>query len=324
MLRQRSLAPLGPSVMPIRRTGIGQAPAHHGEILQGVFDDAHGQLRRGLVTMPMPGHGSHVSFSPRDDVGITVEPAGMTKSARAAELALRHVFPGEDRPPGGVLKVHHDVMPAVGMGSSTSDVVATIRAVADCAGTRLPEATVARLAVEAETASDSIMIEDQVVLFAQRDGVTIETLGVCLPPLVVVGCDTEGSGIGVETLAHPAAVYDDDEISAFRVLRTALRRAVVCDDLVLLGQVATASARINQRYLKAGHFDDLIEICRCTGGVGVQVAHSGTIAGVMFDGTDADVTKRVDRCECLLAECGVVPGITFTAWTHCEYLWSTQ
>lgn len=319
MLRQRSLAPPAPRALTVCRTGFGHAPAHHGEILQGVFEDAGGTLRRGLVTMPMPGHGSHARFTPHDRPGITVEPAGMTKSVRAAELALHHVFPTGDRPRGGALQVDHDVTPAVGMGSSTSDVVATIRAVADCAGIRLPEDAVAALAVEAEQASDSIMVEDRVVLFAQRDGVTIETLGMRLPPIVVVGCDTEGSGVGVDTLAHPVAAYDDDEIAAFRVLRTALRRAIVTGDPALLGRVATASSRINQRFLVCGGFDELVGICRRTGGVGVQVAHSGTVAGVIFDATAGGLADRVERCERLMTRSGVVPGQTFTACALDDY-----
>jgi uncharacterized protein involved in propanediol utilization len=316
MLRHQTLVFTGSPAEPIRRTGFGRAPAHHGEIIQGMFEDANGRPRRGLVTLPMPGHGSWASFTPGDTAGIVVEPPQMTKSARAAQLALGHVFASGERPRGGLLEIRHNVTPAVGMGSSTSDVVATIRAVADSAGLRLPEHTVAQLAVHAEVASDSIMIEDRVVLFAQRDGVTIETLGSRLPPLVVVGVDTEGSGLGVDTLAHPVADYDADEIATFRVLRTALRRAVVCSDAALLGRVATASSRINQRFLKAGNFDELVEVCRIVGGVGVQVAHSGTVAGVLFDGRAKDVTHHVARCEHLLSQRGVPTGVTFTVWPH--------
>ncbi len=35
--------------------GVGYSIAHHGELLQGVFDDGAGRLRRALVTMPLPG-----------------------------------------------------------------------------------------------------------------------------------------------------------------------------------------------------------------------------------------------------------------------------
>src|ERR1700685_620389 len=38
--------------------GVGYAPAHHGELLQGMFDDGTGGLRRALVTLPQPGRGS--------------------------------------------------------------------------------------------------------------------------------------------------------------------------------------------------------------------------------------------------------------------------
>jgi uncharacterized protein involved in propanediol utilization len=141
--------------------------------------------------------------------------------------------------------------------------------------------------VLAECASDSIMIDDRVVLFAHRDGLVLETLGHRLPPILVVGCDTEPGGDGVDTLSHRPAEYDQLEIGSFQVLRAALRRAIATDDVRLLGRVATASARINQRFLPKPVLDDLLALCRRLGGHGVQVAHSGTVAGLVFDARQA-------------------------------------
>jgi uncharacterized protein involved in propanediol utilization len=270
--------PLAPGLS----AGIGYAIAHHGELLQGVFDDGTGRLRRALVTMPLPSRGSRAVFYPSQSHWGVVGPPGLTKARRAAIYALRE-FSGHPSPAkGGRVEITSNVPHAIGMGSSTSDVTATIKAVADYHGVALSREEVGRLAVLAEVASDSVMIDDRVVLFAHRDGLVLETFGHRLPPMVVIGCDT-APGQVVETLGLPPADYSDKEAGEFQVLRGALRRAIAMEEVSLLGKVATASARINQRYLPKPGLEQLIELCLQHRGAGLQVAHSGTVAGLIFD-----------------------------------------
>jgi uncharacterized protein involved in propanediol utilization len=164
---------------------------------------------------------------------------------------------------------------------------------------------VGRLAVLAECASDSVMIDDRVVLFAHRDGVVLETLGHRLPPMIVVGCDT-APGAVVDTLGLQPAEYNDAEVGAFQVLRAALRRAIATDDVALLGRVTTASARINERFLPKPHLDTLLALCGRYRGCGIQVAHSGTVAGIIFDARRPEVEDGVRRCAAEMAERGLV------------------
>lgn len=286
--------------------GVGYAPAHHGELLQGVFDDGTGRLRRALVTLPQRDRGARATFHPsRRFYSITVENPGLTKVRRAAVLALHRFAAHPATVPGGCIEISSDVPARIGMGSSTSDVTAAIRAVADFHGVRLPEEELGRLAVQAEGASDSTMIDDRVVLFAQRDGLVLETLGHRLPPMVVVGCDTDPGGGGVDTLRFKPAEYDERELGAFQVLLAGMRRAVATGDVALLGRVATASARINQRFLPKPDLERLVELCLAHGGCGVQVAHSGTVAGLIFDGCRPDAASGALRCAARLRELGM-------------------
>jgi uncharacterized protein involved in propanediol utilization len=275
------------------RVGVGRAPAHHGELLQGMFDDGTGRLRRGLVTLPCPVRGSRAEFHPSQSHWGIVGTPDRTLVRRAAILALAE-FSGHPAPAkGGTIEITSDVPRGIGMGSSTADVAATIRAVAAYHGVALSGEQVGRLAVLAECASDSTMIDDRVVLFAQRDGVVLETLGHRLPPMTVVGCDTQPGSGGVDTLGHRPAEYDDRETGAFGVLRAALRRAIATDDVALLGRVATASARINQRFLPMPALQQLVELTLRHGGHGVQISHSGTVAGLIFDSRAAGLTETV-------------------------------
>jgi uncharacterized protein involved in propanediol utilization len=274
---------------------IGHASCHHGEILQGVFLDASGRPCRGLVTLPMPGPGVRAEFAPRAGRRVVVTPGDRVKAARAASLAIAECARRTGRPRcGGRLRLDSDIPLGLGMGSSTGDVIATVRAVAASFGLVLPSGVVARLAVQAEDASDPLMLEDRPLLFAQREGRVLEDLGDALPPVVVVGCLT-GGGKPVDTLGMPGAdAYDD--VREFEELRALLRRAIADADLALLGRVSTESARRNQRRLPKGELAELEAVSRRTGSAGVQVAHSGNVAGLLFDPAVDDLDQRLRHC----------------------------
>ncbi|HET6213787.1 MAG TPA: hypothetical protein VFE14_13065 [Micromonosporaceae bacterium] len=284
--------------------GVGHAPAHHGELLQGMFTDDAGRLQRALVTLPYPQRGSRAVFRPSQSHWGIVGTPELTKVRRAAIIALRELSAHPSPAKGGQIEIISNVQRGIGMGSSTSDVTATIRAVADYHRVPLSPEEVARLAVLAECAADSTMIDDRVVLFAHRDGVILETLGHRLPPMIVLGCDTE-PGAKIDTLRFPPADYDDRELGAFSVLRGALRRAVATEDVALLGRVATASAQINQRFLPKRQLQRLVTLCQRYGGSGVQVAHSGTVAGLIFDARRPEVETAVRGSAAEIAELGL-------------------
>ncbi|MFC3965637.1 GHMP family kinase ATP-binding protein [Nocardia jiangsuensis] len=301
-----------PKVAPFGRTGTGAATGHHGELLQGMFPGADGRHHRGLVTLPLVGWESIASFRADAAPGsgqVTVHPQNKAKARRAAELTIERCAARTGTTAvNGHLTIDTALESGLGMGASTCDVVAAIRAVADCYHTRLTPQEVGELSVLAEQASDSIMIEDLAVLFAHREGVVLEYLGAELPPVVVVGC-LAGAERTVDTLALRPAEFDAAELARFPVLLAALRRGVLTGDLALIGRVATASARINQRFLEKPELETLIGIAVECGAAGVQIAHSGSVAGVLFDPTRETVRADVERC----VEAVVAAGITYTA-----------
>ncbi|MFG2993484.1 GHMP kinase [Streptomyces sp. NPDC048257] len=304
-------------IPPTVRRGAGRASCHHGEILQGVFLDAGGRRCAGLVTLPMSGLGSRAEFTRRPGTPpeqLTVLPGDRTKAARAAALAVAECALRRREPPcGGELRITGDIPVGLGMGSSTSDVIAVVRAVADSYGMRLAPDTVARLAVRAELACDPLMLDARPVLFAQREGRVLEVLGPCLPPLVVVGCAL-GGGAPVDTLSLPVRAYDDTDVRAFERLRGLLRRAVATGDAALLGRVASASARQGQRLLGHPEFDTLADIARRLGAVGVQIAHSGAVAGLLLDPAAPGLRHRVRSCVRALESNGIAATRTFTSF----------
>ncbi|ANY08097.1 GHMP family kinase ATP-binding protein [Pseudonocardia sp. HH130630-07] len=290
------------------RAGRGHAPCHHGELLQGFFRDGSGVPRPGLVTLPSPEPGVRADFIPATvGSGVTVHPPGRTKAARAARLALDAV--GGPGTPGGVLTLTGSVRPGLGLGSSTADVVAAVRAVADAAGARIGPHTLARLAVAAEAASDPLMFDDtRPRLFAQRDGNVLEVLPGRIPPLLVLGCLLDG-GRPVPTPAvrppePPAAVVD-----TYEALRAGLRTAFATGDAAATARIATRSARLHRT---DGEVDRLLAAVHPAGALGVQIAHSGNVAGVLLAPGDG---VAADRAEAALRAAGFVPTGRFTAGT---------
>lgn len=289
--------------------GTATTTSHHGEILQGVFDDAAGLLRRGLVSMPCHLHSAQATFVPAPGAPLVVEPADKLKARRAAEETLRLL--GHSGV-GGYLTLTGTVPGSRGFGSSTCDVLVAVRAVQDAFGHELPSSVIARLAVRAEIASDPLMFDGNPVLFAQRDGFVLEDFGARLPGLAAVGFGTSATGAGIDTLSLPPAEYTPSDVARFRDLRDRLRDALTAGDPAGLGAVATASAELNQRNLPIPAFDRLTALIHRTGAAGLQVAHSGDVAGLLFDARHPDVGRQQELARTLLADHGIRDTWLFT------------
>lgn len=219
---------------------------------------------------------------------LEVRPASKKKVHRAVILTLDAI--GVAGYVGSV-NVTNNIAPRRGYGSSTADVTAAITAVLKAFERVLPVERIARLTVSAEGASDGTLW-DRPVLFAQREGRLVEDFGQALPPMRVLAFDSAACGLGVDTLALEPACYDDADLDEFMMLRSQLRVALRQGDLRAIGAVATASAEINQRHLPVPAFTELKDLAQACGAAGLQVAHSGDVAGFIFD-----TAPRMDGAE---------------------------
>lgn len=272
-------------VAPVARVGSGRAVGHHGEILQGAFT-INGGLVRALVTLPYAASGSSATFKPVPGLGVIVEPVHKSKARQAARLTVTALGVRC----GGHLRITSNIPEKLGLGSSTTDVVAAIRATADAFGVEPTPEVIATLAVEAEGASDPLMYVPRCVMFAHREGRVLEDFGRDLPRLAVAGV-VAGKGVG--TLTFPPARYSEFEIRRFGELHAQLRRAIAHQDRAGVADVATASGRINQRFLPLGAYEALEAIVDRTGGLGLQVAHSGAAVGLLYDPVVPDLRRRI-------------------------------
>jgi uncharacterized protein involved in propanediol utilization len=270
------------------RVGVGIAWGHHGELLQGAFRQDSGEVRRGLITLPCKLLATRATIRIEPFAGeLTVIPHWKTKALRAARIAttaLGHPHLA------GTLHLRGNLQVGMGFGSSTSDVTAAIRAVLDAFDAKMATADIGRIAVESERATDPLMFDDM-VLFAHREGVVIESFGSPLLPVAVLGFPL---GIGaVDTLKHPPAHYNDDEIEQFGELLSRLRVGLLKKDFQEVAAVATESAHINQRFLPIPDFMRFREAGKAAGADGMQIAHSGNIGGLLFDPSDPDLERKI-------------------------------
>ncbi|CAD6563300.1 Homoserine kinase [Paraburkholderia sabiae] len=296
------------------REGFGEAIGHHGELLQGVFESDGGRLRRGLVSLPCPNLRSKARFLANGEMQVSVSPQSCEKAKRAAALTL-NTFAQTGI--GGNVTINSNIAIGRGMGSSTADVVATILAVLDYLNVQTSIDRVMQIAVEAETACDSTLFSQHAVLFAQREGLVIEAFTNSLPNVDIISIDAAPAQ-SVDTVTFKPAEYSHIEIETFRSLLALLRHAIKTSNLKLLGRVATASARINQRFLPKPHLDRIEEIGVRHGAIGMQVAHSGTVVGLMFDPEDEKNAAHMELATRDLRRSGFEQSILHTTSVSCR------
>ncbi|TWB86806.1 threonine kinase [Bradyrhizobium macuxiense] len=319
-----------------KTSGVATCYPHFGELLQGAFDVAEGGHRRttrALVSVHTPyadGSVARVTLDPSrrgkfepeaGHTGIQVRPPHFRKCEIAARLAL-DAF--ELKGMSARLEVTTAVPESAGMGSSTSGVVASIRAVAHAVSVYrgvpiiLAPHLQAKLAVAAEHSSDSLMFDctASTVLFAQRIGKIVRMFNGALPQMRILGFDTGSAGGGFDTDRLPRARYSRDQIAAFGCALAVLERAIAEQSVALAGRVATFSATTSetamQNPLKKPKFNELLRIKEGTGSAGIVVAHSGTVAGLIFDPTLPDLRTRVAEASTAIARLGFDRLCTFS------------
>ena len=261
------------------------APGTCGELAQGMLD---GILC--MVTCPIDLYSrATVELYPRQPLGelrTGIEgPVDSPKACKAARAALDCLgYAGV----GGRLWLDSPLPRGKGMASSTADVAAAIAATAKAAGAEVSPRVVAEIALSVEP-SDGIMIP-QVAVFDHREGRVARTLGEP-PPMRVVVLDFGGSVDTQEfNLVDRNAVLKRLEPRMTEAV-SLIEEGIARGDPLRVGKGASISAEANQELLFNPCLEAVQELSLRTGAVGVNVAHSGTVIGMLFP-DDALLAKR--------------------------------
>ena len=243
--------------------------------------------------------------------------AGPTNAPKARRsVALTLDFLGR-RNLNARLNLESSLPRAKGMASSTADVAAAIGATAAALGTSIGPRQQADLALAVEP-SDGVMLPG-IALFDHLGGRIAQSLG--RPPAMRVLALEFGDEIDTQAFN---AVDRRDELRShaarFREALDLIRAGLAGGDARLIGEGATLSSLANQAVLPKPQLDSVLSLGRAAGAVGVNVAHSGTVLGLLF-AEDADrigwaARKAWTRLPGLVAvhDCRVVGGGVATGY----------
>lgn len=261
-------------------TGSASAPGTCGELVQGMVGGAHflvtcpiNQFSRATVTLRAGGSGDAETHAGGID--------HLPKAREAVFKALAELAPCLGA--GGLraeVGIANPIPSGKGMGSSSADITAAVAAVGIAAGRPFAPEDIGRIALSVEP-TDGVMFPG-IALFDHRCGSIAESLG-SPPPMEVIVIDTGGVVDTLEfnrtdrsELWKRAASQTDEALEL-------VREGVLRGDPELVGRGATISAR-------AGHLPETAEwVERAAafadepGAVGINVAHSGTVVGILLD-----------------------------------------
>lgn len=191
----------------------------------------------------------------------------------------------------------------IGMGSSTADIVATVRALDQACGQHTTMNDLVALVLKVEDACDSTMLDHNVRLFAQRDGEIREEFGVRLPSFYVLGVNMMPGEVFV-TDEMPPADYTPAEVLRFDVLLARLRCAIHEGDVRSVAAIATESALINEGKYPKRNFDRILKLRKTMKASGICISHSGTVAGLIFPLEDLPLQSALDEASAEVAAWG--------------------
>ncbi|MGM9925659.1 MAG: propanediol utilization protein [Bacillus sp. (in: firmicutes)] len=217
------------------------------------------------------------------------------KAWRAFYQTCRHYrIPAGEIPPVS-LTVRSTIPIAKGMASSTADIAATAAATAHLLGFELTGGDLARICLSLEATDSTIF--PTLTLFDHLRGKAMEQSGwapsfhvLVLEPLSMLVTE-EFRRQGRQALQRKQAPLLEEAYAYYR-------QALAERSLRKLGEAATISAMANQEILPKPCFSAFRKLVE-TGEVwGVNVAHSGTVVGIMYDEevvSGGDLLRRIEE-----------------------------
>ncbi|AJP13205.1 TPA: cobalamin biosynthesis protein [Clostridioides difficile] len=249
----------------------GICPASCGEFVQGIIDD-----EEYLCSYAIDMYSKVYIEEKLVDINL-----GRYKS----RLAIEKVFEKFNLPKKYTknisLNINSKIPVGKGMASSTADIGATIKATLSLIDKDLSSEEISKLAAEIEP-TDSIFI-DKNSIFNPLNGTVIKYLGnltnakvVILEPNKVL--DT--MKIRLRQDYNKLKVENKEVIKkSFALLEEGLKK----NNLSLVGEACTLSSLANENIEKKEYLNEIIKISKKYGAYGVNIAHSGTVVGILID-----------------------------------------
>lgn len=225
---------------------------------------------------------------------VTDRTSAKTGLGRKAELALRTTvsYMGFDDFPLG-LALESQLPTGKGMAASTADIVAVIQAVSAAIDEELEPEEIAEIAAGIEP-TDGIFYPG-IVRMNYMTGELLQSYGNA-PKMIIAMFDTGGT---INTIEFHSE-YHGHENSPQELL-DAIDELDRDFSAQQIGKVATLSALANQHLVHKPQLEEIIEYAKSLGALGVNVAHSGTMMGVLF-AADESMNKVLEAAKLIGAK----------------------
>lgn len=261
---------------------FGVCPGTCGEFIQGMMGD-----REYLVSYGIDMYSKAVLEEKKSNIR-----KGPKKSRDALEK-LFEIF-GEDRRhlDNISLEIKSEIPVGKGMASSTSDIGATLGAGLSLLGKSMSGEEISKLACQIE-ATDSIYLKN-CAIFDPLSGSVKEELGYIdgMKVLVLEPQERLSTMLLRSREDYYKIKMENRPLheEAFEMIRDGFSK----NDMKLLANACTISGRLNQRIHQKEGFEEILKASEKYGALGLNVAHSGTVIGVLME-KDMDEKRLVDR-----------------------------
>ncbi|NPV69659.1 MAG: GHMP kinase [Firmicutes bacterium] len=213
---------------------------------------------------------------------------GLPKARRAVWLSLARLGI-TDETVSLSINVSSPIPHGKGMGSSTADIAAAVAATFAAFGKRASPHDIAAIALSIEP-TDGTMFRG-IALFDHRQGRVTRHLG--KPPgvdLLIVDPGGEVDTLEFNRNPHLPELNRKKEREVAEAL-CLVEQGVRNRDPRALGEGSTLSAKAHQAILPKPGLDLVLTAAKDTGGAGINVAHSGTVMGMLFDSRTVDLPE---------------------------------
>lgn len=249
----------------------GICPASCGEFVQGIMDNEE-----------------YLSSYAIDKYSVAVveqKISDINKGPKKSRKAINEVFKKFNLPieesENVSLSIQSDIPIGKGMASSTADIGATIRATLGLIGENLSDEEISKLATKIEP-TDSIYIEENNI-FNPLNAEVIKYLGKVRNAKVII----LEPKITLDTIAiRKTSNYKQIKLSNKDIVKESfylLEEGIKENNLHTIGKACTLSSLANENIHQKEGLKEIIEISKKYGAYGVNVAHSGTVVGILID-----------------------------------------
>lgn len=207
---------------------------------------------------------------------------------QALRATLKHLKISDDFHDSLAIRFHSTLPIAKGMASSTADIAATILAVARHFHTSLSEQEIASLCVQLEPTDSTIF--RQLTLFDHNHG-HMHTQFDWTPNLHILILENESE-------LNTSVYHQIDRTNKLQTAQKDLQKAfdlfeqsIQQKDVRLMGEASTLSAIASQTILPKPMFSAIRHFAEKYQLTGLNVAHSGTVVGLLMDEHRIDIEK---------------------------------